>query len=50
MDISPAELSAQCVALSEEIQDRTRTVADYEIAFRAAQTEVKGRLLLLPSE
>ena len=41
MDQSPSELSAQCVALSEEIQDRTRTVADYEIAFRAAQTEVK---------
>ena len=34
MDISPAELSAQCVALSEEIQERTRTVADYEIAYR----------------
>ena len=40
-DISPSELSEQCVALSEEIQDRTRTVADYEIAFRAAQTETK---------
>ena len=41
MDLSPSELSEQCVALSEEIQDKTRIVADYEIAFRAAQTETK---------
>lgn len=41
MDKSPSELSQECVALSEEIQDRTRTVADYEIAFRAAQIELK---------
>lgn len=34
MDISPADLSEQCVALSEELQDRIRTVADYEIAYR----------------
>ena len=40
-DLSPSELSEQCVALSEEIQDRARTVAEYEINFRAAQTEVK---------
>lgn len=41
MDKSPSEISSECVALSEEIQDRTRTVADYEITFRAAQTETK---------
>ena len=40
-DLSPSELSEQCVALSEEIQDRARTVAEYEINFRAAQTETK---------
>ena len=40
-DISPSELSQQCVDLSEEIQDKTRIVAEYEIAFRAAQTETK---------
>lgn len=40
-DLSPSELSEQCVALSEEIQDKTRIVADYEITFRAAQTETK---------
>lgn len=40
-DISPSELSQQCVELSEEIQDKTRIVAEYEIAFRAGQTETK---------
>ena len=37
-DISPSELSQQCVDLSEEIQDKTRIVAEYEIAGRRLKT------------
>lgn len=40
-DLLPGELSRQCVALAEEISERTRTVAEYEIAYRAATVEVK---------
>lgn len=41
MDALPGELSRQCQALAAEISDRTRTVADYEIAYRQAQIETK---------
>ena len=41
MDNLPGELSRQCVALANEISERTRTVAEYEIAYRQAQIETK---------
>ena len=40
-DNLPGELSRQCQALAAEISDRTRTVADYEIAYRQTQIELK---------
>ena len=40
-DQLPGELSRQCQALAAEISDRTRTVADYEIAYRQSQIELK---------
>lgn len=41
MDCLPGDLSRQCVALADEISERTRTAAEYEIAYRQAQIELK---------
>ena len=41
MDQLPGDLSRQCQALADEISARTRTVAEYEIAYRQKQIELK---------
>ena len=41
MDQLPGELSCQCVELSEEIQERCRTVAEYENSYSQSRVETK---------